>query len=168
MTAHEAAHKLLKEAGKPQSSKHLADRMLKKGLVRSNASDPISSLAQTIEKNIRGKAYNHPELEFVHTREGRLIGIPGRSTRSTGGAASVAPSPPVVKAAISEHDRTFVEASALLVNKVSLVTISGLAGTMEAAIDLVLARGLDAMKDEIAAGMRNYFASTAPTRNDQE
>lgn len=167
MTAHEAAHRLLEEAGKPQSSKTLADRMLKKGLVRSSASDPIASLAQTIEKNIRGKAYNRPELEFVYTREGRLIGIPARSTKAPTVISAATSAPPVVYPTIGEHDRAFVEASARLLNKVSLVTLAGLASDDAAATDLVIARGLDAMKDEIAAGLRDYVASTIEVRKNQ-
>jgi hypothetical protein len=40
VTAHEAAHRLPQEAGKPQSSRVRAERMLKRGMLRSNASEP--------------------------------------------------------------------------------------------------------------------------------
>ena len=37
-----------------------------------------------------------------------------------------------------------------------------LAASREAAADLVIARGLDAMKDEIASGMRSALSSSKP------
>ena len=165
MTAHEAAHQLLVEVGRPQASTVLAERMLKRGLVRSNASDPIQSLAQTIEKNIRGKVYNRPQLEFVHTSDGRLIGLPSRGSKSAATPSRVAMSETLK--VIGPDERAFIEVSARLLNKLGLVTFAELAPSREAAADLVIARGLDAMKDEIATGMRVALSTPVPNSADK-
>ncbi|MGQ0641858.1 MAG: hypothetical protein ACT4P6_14000 [Gemmatimonadaceae bacterium] len=51
---------------------------------------------------------------------------------------------------IPAEAREFLEVSARLVNKLSLVTMANLALTKDEAADLVLIRGFDALKDEIA------------------
>ena len=157
MTAQEAAHRLLSEAGRPQAATTLAERMLKRGMVRSNASDPIQSFAQTIEKNIRDGVYNRPALEFVYTSDGRLIGLPAQAS---GVAVTKRGANPVAPKVIAPDERAFVEVSARLLNKLGLVVYAELAASREAAADLVIARGLDAMKDEIASGMRSALSSS--------
>jgi len=75
MTIQEVAHSLLQEAGNPMSSKELAQLALDRRMVGSAARDPVQSLAQTLEKNIRGGIYNNPKLKFVHTPKGRLLSL---------------------------------------------------------------------------------------------
>ena len=75
MTIQEAANSLLQEAGNPMSSKDLARLALDRHMVGSTARDPIQSLAQTLEKNVRDGTYNNPKLKFVHTPNGRLLGL---------------------------------------------------------------------------------------------
>lgn len=75
MTIQEAAYSLLQEAGNPMSSKDLARLALDRRMAGSAARDPVQSLAQTLEKNIRGGTYNNPKLKFVHTSSGRLLSL---------------------------------------------------------------------------------------------
>jgi hypothetical protein len=161
MTVQEAAARLLREAGKPLPSVELAQRMLRRDLVRSNAQDPIASFAQTIEKNIRGGVYNRPELEFVYTPSGRLIGLPAWSTDKPI-VETPAPSPPgpTPFRVIGVDERAQVEVQARLLNKLHLIVFAGLALSIESAADLAIERGLDAMKDEIAAGMREALVAS--------
>ena len=105
------------------------------------------------------KVYNHPELEFVPTLEGRLVGIPARGKKLTP-AAVPAPSPMAFKGGIHADARAFVELSTRLVNKAELLVLGGLVPNKEAAIDIVLARGFDAMKDEITAALRDHLATS--------
>lgn len=77
MTIQEAAHQLLKEHQRPLDSKTIAKLALDRGLVTSSARDPIASLAQTIEKNIRDDVYNRHQLVFVQEGRQRLIGLLG-------------------------------------------------------------------------------------------
>ncbi len=75
MTIQEAAYSLLQKAGNPMSSKILARLALDQRMVGSTARDPVQSLAQTLEKNVRGGTYNNPTLKFVHTSSGRLLSL---------------------------------------------------------------------------------------------
>jgi len=73
MTFHEAACKILKEEKAPLISKEIATRILKQGLVHSNAKNPNYSIAQTIEKNIRDCRYLEPSLVFLYEFNKRKI-----------------------------------------------------------------------------------------------
>lgn len=83
MTIQTAARDLLHEEGKPLSSRELARRALDRGMVTSKARDPIESHAQALEKNIRSGIYNSPQMAFVFTTHGRMIGLPEWGDEST-------------------------------------------------------------------------------------
>lgn len=77
MTIQQAAAQLLAEYKKPLKSKDLAKLAQERELVApSTAKDPIQSLSQTLERNIRLDKGNKPRLLFVETQEGRCIGLP--------------------------------------------------------------------------------------------
>ena len=77
MTIQQAAAELLSEHRKPLKSKDLARMAQERKMVApSAAKDPIQSLSQTLERNIRLDKGNKPRLMFVETEEGRCIGIP--------------------------------------------------------------------------------------------
>lgn len=76
MTIQQAARKILEEHGSPLDSRSIARRALEMGFAQSSARDPVQSLAQTLEKNIRDGTYNRPELKFVHQAGRRLIALP--------------------------------------------------------------------------------------------
>ena len=167
MTAHEAAHSLLIEEGKPLSSRELARRMLDRRLVSSKARSPIDSLAQTIEKNIRDKAYNRPQLVFVRTADTRLVGLPshGASAASVPRENSVVADVPRVRVPTAEQPMT-LELPPVLTDKVKLAALAGLAATLEQTAALLLQRGLEVSADEIAAGLRSYLSgSEAPSKS---
>lgn len=77
VTIQQAAADLLAEYKKPLKSKELANLALQRELVApSAAKDPIQSLSQTLERNIRLDKGNKPRLLFVETENGRGIGLP--------------------------------------------------------------------------------------------
>ena len=76
ITVQEAAKNLLDEIKQPLSSKELATLILDRKLVSSSAKDPVSSFAQTLERNIRMDSGNSPRLAFIQTNEGRKITLP--------------------------------------------------------------------------------------------
>ena len=77
LTIQQAAAKLLAEYRKPLKSKDLARIAIEKALVApSLAKDPVQSLSQTLERNIRLNKGNKPKLMFVETNEGRAIALP--------------------------------------------------------------------------------------------
>ncbi len=77
VTIQQAAAQLLAEYKKPLKSKELAKLAQERRLVApSTAKDPIQSLSQTLERNIRLDKGNKPRLIFVEIEEGRAIGLP--------------------------------------------------------------------------------------------
>lgn len=164
MNAQQAAFQILREVGGPLSSKEIANRVLTKGLLRSNARSPIDSIAQTIEKNVRDGVYNHPELEFVRSVEGRLIGIAGAKKEGGGRASSESietpgqdlRSPP----GIAKDEARSVALPALLVNKIDLCVMVGMGPSREALAAEMLRRGLEQSSEEIMLAIRKHIAET--------
>lgn len=77
VTIQQAAAALLSEYKRPLKSKELANLALQREMVApSAAKDPIQSLSQTLERNIRLDKGNKPRLLFVDTENGRGIGLP--------------------------------------------------------------------------------------------
>lgn len=77
ITIQQAAAQILAEHKKPLKSKDLARLAQEKQLVApSAAKDPIQSLSQVIERNIRLDKGNKPRLIFVETSAGRCIALP--------------------------------------------------------------------------------------------
>ncbi len=75
MSMQEAAYALLSEAGAPMRAREIAEVAFARGLVASEAQDPVRSLAQTLEKTVREGHYNHPPLKFVRHEGRRLLAI---------------------------------------------------------------------------------------------
>lgn len=77
MTIQQAAVKILKKGKAPLKAKEVARIALEESMVSpSTAKDPIQSMSQTLERNIRMNTGNIPKLQFVYTEEGRCIGLP--------------------------------------------------------------------------------------------
>lgn len=77
VTMQQAAAELLSEYKKPVKSKDLARLAQERKMVApSAAKDPIQSLSQALERNIRLDKGNKPRLIFVETENGRCIGLP--------------------------------------------------------------------------------------------
>ncbi|MGG0175802.1 hypothetical protein [Gottfriedia acidiceleris] len=77
LTIQKAAAELLKEANKPLNAKVIAKLALEREMIKkSSAVDPIQSLSQTLERNVRNNTGNHPRLEFISTEDGRCLALP--------------------------------------------------------------------------------------------
>jgi hypothetical protein len=135
----EAAYKLLAAEGRPLSSREIATRLLDQGMVTSSSGDPVFSIASTIEKNIRSRTYNRPELAFIQSTNGRLVGLPAWNLRSMPLAA--------------ERRTVAVQIPAELAEKVKLAAQARLAPTYEATVSLLIRSGLVAMAPEIKASL---------------
>ena len=135
MKVQEAAYRLLQEEGRPLSSRELARRALERGMVTSASSDPVFSIASTIEKTIRDGRYNRPELVFVQSGSGRRVGLPSWKPRSV-------PAGP-------ERRLVTIQIPGDLAEKITLAAQARLAPTFEATTALLLRRGLAAAAPEI-------------------
>ncbi len=145
MKVQEAAYKLLAAEGRPLSSREIAGRLLNNGTVTSASADPVFSIASTIEKNIRSKTYNRPELAFVHAPGGRLVGLPTWNLRSV-------PATP-------ERRTVSVEIPAELAEKIHLAAHARLAPSFEATTALLLRRGLAAAAPDIRTALMRQLTA---------
>lgn len=69
MTVQQAACKILEEKNSPMSAKEISKIVLDRKWKSSDSKDPVTSLAQTLEKNIRDGIYNELDL-FLFTTKG--------------------------------------------------------------------------------------------------
>jgi len=79
MTAQNVALKLLTEFRKPMSATEIARVALERKLLRSFAMKPVVSIAQTLEKNVRERRRNNPQLRFVYESNHRLLALTERA-----------------------------------------------------------------------------------------
>jgi len=77
-TIQQAAYEILMKSSESLKSIEIANRILKEGLIESNAKNPVQSISQALERNIRMNKGNLPKLEFVETYLGRQIQIANR------------------------------------------------------------------------------------------
>ena len=77
-TIQQAAYEILMKSNESLKSIEIANRILKEGLIESNAKNPVQSISQALERNIRMNKGNLPKLEFVETYLGRQIQIANR------------------------------------------------------------------------------------------
>ena len=74
-TIQQAAYEILKNSREPLKSVEIAHRILQQGLIESGAKNPVQSISQALERNIRMNKGNSPKLQFVETYLGRQIEI---------------------------------------------------------------------------------------------
>lgn len=143
MTAQEAAYKILLEAGKPLFSREIAQLALDKSYVSSSAKDPIFSIANTIEKNIREGTYNSTQLVFVKTTDGRKIGLPSMSKEPAQSDSLPETQPRTHKTKLT------VELPQELINQVQLAYQAKLANSYDETVAVLIKKGLSSCALEI-------------------
>lgn len=137
MTIQQAAALLLDEYKKPLKSKELARLAQERQLIApSNAKDPIQSVSQVLERNIRLDKGNKPRLVFVETEEGRQIGKPEWYEQK-----KTAPK--------VESEKIQVGFEGDLMNKIKLYQTSFNLPTIEEAIRQLTKKGLNAASKEL-------------------
>ncbi|MBE6024539.1 MAG: hypothetical protein E7231_15400 [Cellulosilyticum sp.] len=138
ITIQQAAAELLAEHRKPLKSKELARMAQERKLVApSMAKDPIQSLSQVLERNIRLDKGNKPRLIFVETEQGRAIAIPAWYEEKK-------PEPKVEKS-----ENIAIGLSEDILNKVKLYQTSFNLPNMEEAIIQLVKKGLGATSQEL-------------------
>lgn len=79
-TIQQAAYDVLKQAGSSLKSLEIARRIHEQQLIQSNAVNPVQSISQALERNIRMNKGNTPKLVFIETAFGREVTIPYEPT----------------------------------------------------------------------------------------
>jgi hypothetical protein len=142
MTANQAAVLILEEEKGPLHSKEIAKRALDRGLVSSNSKDPVTSFAQTLEKNIRVGIYNNPKLVFIPTARGRLIGLPSMN----GGASTKVES-------VGETQTINLRLPVEIIDRIQLASHAKIAKTFEETAVLLIKKGLAAVANDVRRGL---------------
>lgn len=141
MTVQQAAHKILEEKNSPMSAKEISKIILDRKWKSSGSKDPITSLAQTLEKNIRDGIYNEPRLIFIHSDRGRLIGLPSWNNGESR------------QRSISETKEIKLTIPTTLMDKIQLAVQAKIADSFDDTMIKVLQKGLSAMGPEIKEGL---------------
>ena len=143
MTIQKAAHRILEEIGKPLNSRELAQIALERSMVGSSAKDPVQSLSQTIEKNIRDGIYNSPNLKFILGSHGRTIGLPSWEANTTSPEATPTLSLTELKVRIPIE----------VFEKIKLAEQAKLKNTFDETVAILLIKGLSSVASDIKKGL---------------
>ena len=112
------------------------------------AKDPIQSLSQVLERNIRLDKGNKPRLMFVETEEGRCIGVPKWYEEKK------------VEPKVIERSETIeIGLSEDIMNKVKLYQTSFNLSSIEEAVIQLTKKGLGAASQELIDRLKNELES---------
>lgn len=75
ITVQQAAANILLEHGEPLTSRKIAEIIIERQWIHSDAENPVLSFSQTLERNIRNAGGN-PKLEFIRKDSVRMIALP--------------------------------------------------------------------------------------------
>jgi len=148
MTAQHAAQKLLTEFRKPMSATEIARVVLERKLLRSFAKKPVVSIAQTLEKNVRERRRNNPQLKFVYESNHRLLALPEWADDPKFERSEAEPSSRV-------ELRAYVHPS--LLEQVQLAVQSRIAACHDDTVALLLCGGLATEAAHIREGLLNQL-----------
>jgi hypothetical protein len=168
------ADQLLAEVGRRIDSREIAEELLRRELVSSNAANPWYSIATTIEKNIRDGRYNEPKLAFVLDERGRpRHGKTGRRLiQRAAWVSGVIPEASAQPVGLNGYERRTMagreggstEATTLLLRvpdellaRIQLAQLAGFGATQEEAAVVLLERGLNASRVEIGSEIKQRF-----------
>lgn len=139
-----AAYEILKKSNEPLKSIEIANRILKEGLIESNAKNPVQSVSQALERNIRMNKGNSPRLEFVETYLGRQIQIAkGEDTESRQVFHTIS------EKKIEHKEEITISISKDLVDKVKIYQLGTGKETIDEAIASLLRTGLFSSSDKL-------------------
>jgi hypothetical protein len=149
MGIQEAAKRILEEHGQPSPARELAKIALERGWATSNAKDPVASLGNTIDKNIREGTYNTPKLIHIGTGRNRQIGLPGWTST----LAQTSPDQAKTKATLS------VDIPIELLKKLQLASQAGIAADFDETVSLLIQEGISSLEPRIREGIGRRLES---------
>ena len=139
MTLQKIAHAILSEEGRLLSTRELTITALEKGLWHSDAKDPVSSGAASLDKNVRYGVYNTPELKFFYVEGRRKLGLPKWDEEP---ATATAPSQPRTK-------ELTIRVPTEVLEHIEFAAQAKVMDTFEETVVLILTEGLSVMAPEI-------------------
>lgn len=144
MTIQQAAAEILKKNGSPMKSKELAKQALELNMVApSKAKDPIQSMSQTLERNIRMNTGNKPQLKFIYTKQGRYISLPKTDE--------------IKKYEECTTQLIKIELSKSVLKKIKIYEISENYKSLEDTIVDLIKKGLESTSEDFIEKLKNEF-----------
>lgn len=143
-TIQQAAYEVLRKASEPLKSIEIAHRIIEQRLINSNAKNPIQSISQALERNIRMNKGNTPKLEFVETYLGRQIQIAEKQVATM---RSSEPIEAVMK--VESVEEITVKLSKDLLDKVKIYQLGTGKESLDDAIASLLRTGLTSSSDKL-------------------
>lgn len=132
-TIQQAAYEVLKQADSSLKSLEIARRIQDQQLIQSTAVNPVQSISQALERNIRMNKGNTPKLEFIETAFGREVTIP-----YVFGAVDEEIIEPVQPVQVEQMEQTVVELPKNILDKVKIFQLgTGLDSLDEAIVELL-------------------------------
>ena len=144
LTIQQAAYEVLRKANEPLKSIEIAHRIIEQKLIISNAKNPVQSISQALERNIRMNKGNTPKLEFVETYLGRQIQIVGQQVVTM---QSDVPIETEIK--VDTVEEITIKLSKDLLDKVKIYQLGTGKATVDAAIASLLKTGLSSSSDKL-------------------
>lgn len=148
MTIQEAAHQILNKEQHPLDAKTIAKLALAQGLVPSAAQDPVASLAQTLEKNIRDDVYNRPRLIFIHEGRRRLVSLPGSGAQDK---------PALAKSSFPETQQLSIRIPSELMNKIQLAEQAKIGANFDDSVAILIREGLRVVAPRIKEAIESQL-----------
>ncbi len=143
-TIQQAAFEVLQEAGEPLKSIEIARRILDQQLIESTAKNPVQSISQALERNIRMNKGNTPKLEFVDTVFGRQIQCEPLS------AVNLAYYAPVKEVKLPQpEEEIVVTLPKALVDKVKIYQLATGLASLDVALAALIRSGLTSNSSEL-------------------
>lgn len=147
-TIQQAAHEVLKQAGSSLKSVEIARRILEQQLIESTAKNPIQSISQALERNIRMNKGNTPALQFIETPFGREVDIVNKQIElPTSTYSYITATPTPLKTELTE-EMTVTIPKALL-DKVKIYQLGKGIETLDEAFVNLLRSGLASNSTEL-------------------
>lgn len=132
-TIQQAAYEVLRQAGSSLKSLEIARRIHEQQLIQSNAVNPVQSISQALERNIRMNKGNSPKLVFIETAFGREVTIPYEPV-STGEMTA----PKMTE----QLEEMAVQLPKSLLDKVKIFQLGTGAASLDEAVAILLKSGL--------------------------
>jgi hypothetical protein len=149
LTIQQAAFEVLMEAGEPLKSLEIARRILAKNLVQSEAKNPVQSISQALERNIRMDKGNLPRLQFVETYMGRQIEIAEMPTTHL--KQDIAKYEPIKQ--LPKEEIT-INLSKSILDKAKIFQLATGAKTLDEAIEALLKSGLASKSEHLIESIK--------------
>lgn len=151
-TVQEAAKEYLLEKGKPATPREIANQILKKGWIESQAKDKVLSISATLIKNIRGN-YNSPAMVFIEDEKGhRLVSLPEWSIKHTNDALEPSNEPAILSLEERATKEVSIAFSMELYQQLQLCTYS-LENSLEDTIIYLVKQGLSCAAEQLKKGL---------------